>query len=98
MRTPKICSIALFLLAFVFVSRAQAQSVPRYKVDASWPKELPNNWILWNSTGLVIDKNDHIWVLNRPRQVSPADAAAAQKPPIGECCIPAPSIVEFDTQ
>src|SRR5216684_7989792 len=91
----------LIVLAFhvlAAVPQAQAQAVPRYKVDPSWPKELPNNWILWNSTGLVIDKNDHIWVLNRPRQVAPADAAAAQKPPIGECCIPAPSLVEFDTQ
>ena len=98
MRTAKNCLIGLCLLGLVTVLPAQAQTVPHYKVDSSWPKELPNNWILWNSTGLVIDKNDHIWILNRPRQVSPADAGAAQKPPIGECCIPAPSLVEFDTQ
>ena len=70
--------------------------VLRYQVDASWPKELPNNWILWNSTGLHVDADDHIWIINRPRQVSMADAGAAQTPPISECCIPAPSVVEFD--
>jgi hypothetical protein len=63
-----------------------AQSVPHYKVDGLWPKTLPNNWLLTNTTGLVVDKNDHIWVLNRPRMTSADDAAAAQTPPIGECC------------
>ncbi len=73
-------------------------TVPRYQVDASWPKDLPNNWILWNGTGLHVDEDDHIWVINRPRQVSMADAGAAQTPPISECCIPAPSVVEFDSE
>ena len=86
----------LCFLALGAVIQAAAQEIPRYKVDASWPKELPNNWILWNSTGLVVDQNDHIWVINRPRQVSMADAGAAQTPPISECCIPAPSLVQFD--
>ncbi len=72
--------------------------VPRYEVDASWPRELPNNWILWNGTGLHVDADDHIWVLHRPRQVSMADAGAYQTPPISECCIPAPSVVEFDSE
>jgi hypothetical protein len=57
--------LGISLLGLAGVPQARAQGVPHYKVDASWPKELPNNWILWNSTGLVIDKNDHIWVLNR---------------------------------
>ena len=78
-----------------------AAGVPRYKVDAGWPKNLPNNWMLANSTGLVVDKNDHIWVLNRPRQLSLDDAGAAVPPPLGPygvCCYPAPTLLEFDTQ
>jgi hypothetical protein len=74
----------------------RAQSVPHYKVDGLWPKTLPNNWLLTNTTGLVVDKNDHVWVLNRPRMTSADDAAAAQTPPVGECCVPAPSLVLFD--
>src|ERR1700674_3656191 len=66
----------------------QAQAVPRYKVDVTWPKILPNNWMLANSTGLVVDKNDHIWVLNRPPPLGP----------YGVCCFPAPTLLEFDTQ
>jgi len=90
--------LGICLFSVAVIPQARAQAVPRYRVDAAWPKELPNNWILWNSTGLVIDKDDHIWVLNRPRQVTPADAGAAQNPPISQCCIPAPALVEFDSQ
>ncbi len=69
MTIPKTCKtkerafalvIVLGFLALAAVPQAQGQAAPRYKVDASWPKELPNNWIMWNSTGLVVDKDDHI--------------------------------------
>jgi hypothetical protein len=91
----------LIVLAFLVVAavpEVQAQAVPRYKVDPTWPKELPNNWIIWNSTGLVVDKNDHIWVQHHPRQVSAADGGAAFNPPTAVCCIPAPTYIEFDAQ
>jgi hypothetical protein len=96
----KAFSIALILgfAVLAAVSGLQAQTVPRYKVDPTWPKELPNNWIMWNSTGLVVDKNDHIWVQHHPRQVSAADGGAAFNPPTSLCCVPAPTYVEFDTQ
>src|SRR6266849_4307810 len=90
--------IVLGFLVVGAVPQAHAQAVPRYKVDPSWPKELPNNWILWNSTGLFVDKDDHIWVQHHPRQVSAADAGAAFNPPTSLCCIPAPTYVQFDAQ
>jgi len=31
---------------FVFLNAAHAQSVPHFQVDPSWPKPLPNRWIL----------------------------------------------------
>src|SRR5438477_12891112 len=69
-----------------------------YKVDVSWPKALPNKWMLANATGLAIDKDDHLWVLNRPRQLALDDAGSAVPPPqgpYGDCCFPAPSLVQF---
>ena len=89
-------ALAIFVLAAA--SLAHAQAVPRYKVDPSWPKPLPNNWIIWNSTGLVVDKDDHIWIQHHPRQLSANDAAAAFNPPTGECCIPAPTYIQFDRE
>jgi hypothetical protein len=88
------------LIVLAVDAQAQSQNLPadlpRYEVDPTWPKELPNNWILSNSTGLFVDENDHIWVLHRPRQVPMGNAGAAQRPPISECCIPAPSVLQFD--
>ena len=96
------CFLVVSACAMAPVEETAAETaepdVLSYQVDASWPKELPNNWILWNSTGLHVDADDHIWIINRPRQVSMADAGAAQTPPISECCIPAPSVVEFDSE
>jgi hypothetical protein len=36
--------------------------IPRYAVDASWPKPLPNNWLIGQVGGLAVDKHDHIWI------------------------------------
>lgn len=73
-----------------------AQSPPEYKVDASWPKELPNNWIFGRVAGVAIDAQDHVWVLSSPNWVLSDNAAATQTPPASECCRPAPAIIEFD--
>jgi DNA-binding beta-propeller fold protein YncE len=78
-------------------AKAQAQGLPNYKVDPNWPKQLPNNWIIGQIGGLTVDKDDHIWVFHRPRSLTVDEAGAAQTPPITKCCIPAPSVLEFDT-
>lgn len=72
-----------------------AQDVPRYKVDPFWPKELPNNWIFGQVTGITVDSDNHVWVLSDPSSVPKDDAAAAQIPPWSQCCIPAPAVTEF---
>ncbi|SVB43855.1 uncharacterized protein METZ01_LOCUS196709, partial [marine metagenome] len=99
------------LLAFVFaagcvsedltpatdISQAESSSgVPEYQVDPFWPKPLPNNWILGQVGGIAVDDDDHIWIVQRPRTVDAVEGAAAQNPPRAECCVPAPSIIEFD--
>jgi hypothetical protein len=76
---------------------ADAPGVPVYKVDAAWPKQLPNNWIVGQIGGMAVDKDDHIWVLHRPRSLTVDEVAAAQTPPTAECCIAAPSVLEFDS-
>jgi DNA-binding beta-propeller fold protein YncE len=43
-----------------------------------------------------VDANDHIWIVHRPETVNAVEAAAAQNPPTGACCNPAPPILEFD--
>ena len=49
---------------------AYGQDLPNYKVDPFWPKNpLPNKWIIQGVPTMVTDKDDHIWVLNRPRDI-----------------------------
>jgi DNA-binding beta-propeller fold protein YncE len=71
---------------------------PKYKVDPSWPKQLPNNWLIGQVGGLAVDNHDHIWVLQRPRTLTVDEAGLVQTPPRSDCCAPAPSVIEFDTQ
>lgn len=72
-----------------------AQRVPNYRVDPFWPQELPNAWTLGQIRGVAVDSENHVWVLNEG--VADDDVGAAKTPPASECCVPAPSVVEFDT-
>ena len=39
--------------------------VPRFEVDASWPK-LPPQWVFGQVSSVSIDERGHAWVLQRP--------------------------------
>jgi hypothetical protein len=87
----------LGLVVLLAISTAAlAQPAPNYKVDASWPKPLPKNWVIGQVGGMAVDKDDHIWVFQRPRSLTVDEASAVQSPPTAECCAPAPSVLEFD--
>jgi DNA-binding beta-propeller fold protein YncE len=89
-------SIGICLLALDACSAARAQSTPVYKVDAAWPKQLPNNWIMGQVGGMAVDKNDHIWVLQRPSSNVKDDLGLDEKASL--CCTSAPPVLEFDGQ
>ena len=71
---------------------------PTYGVDASWPKDLPNNWLLGQVGGIAVDSRDHIWIAHRPGSLDDAEYGATADPPFAECCEPAPPIIEFDQE
>jgi hypothetical protein len=71
---------------------------PAYKYDPSWPKPLPGPWALGGITGIFVDQNDHIWVLNRPGDLDDTNNYLTLNPPAAECCIAAPAVLEFDTE
>lgn len=87
------------ILAFMgaFILPAAAQNVPRFQVDPFWPKPLPNNWLLGQIGGINVDAQDHVWVLQRPRSLTDDEKGATLKPPRNNCCIPAPPVLEFDS-
>jgi hypothetical protein len=80
---------------------AQQQTVqaPTFEVDPFWPKPLPNHWVLGNVIGVGVDAKDHVFIVHRndtfDRQ---AEIGAANDPPLSECCVPAPPVLEFDPE
>ena len=75
---------------------AQAQTAPTFHMDPSWPKPLPNNWKMGGITGLAVDSNDNVWVLNRPNALADMDLLAELTPPISQCCVRPPSMIHID--
>jgi hypothetical protein len=72
-------------------------SAPTFARDASWPKPLPNNWMLGVVWGIATDARDHVWIIQDPVGDWPQEdqtkqlLAAARKQP-------APPVIEFDQQ
>jgi len=62
-------------------------AVPHYEVDASWPKPLPDRWVLGGLGGVCVDGQDHVVILNR-QDILEGELNAGRM---------APSIIEFNT-
>jgi hypothetical protein len=60
---------------------------PHYEVDASWPKPLPDRWVLGGLGGVCVDAQDHVVILNR-QDILEGELDAGRM---------APSIIEFDS-
>jgi DNA-binding beta-propeller fold protein YncE len=75
---------------------ALAGDVPTFAVDASWPKPLPNNWIIGQVGGITADAKGHIWVFHRPKSLTDDEKGASLTPPRSKCCVSAPPVLEFD--
>lgn len=71
-------------------------SIPKYSVDSTWPKALPNQWILGQVSGIATDADDHVWMLQRPGSLTDDERGATLVPAQSKCCAPAPPVLEFD--
>jgi DNA-binding beta-propeller fold protein YncE len=47
---------------------------------------------------VFVDAKDHVWVISRPRTLTPDQIGLSLTPPTSECCIPAPPVIEFDQE
>ncbi len=75
-----------------------AVEAPMFEVDPLWPKPLPNHWVLGSAVGVGVDSRDHVFIVHRGNGNERTELGAAQDPPTGECCLPAPPILEFDPE
>src|SRR5213593_354408 len=82
---------AMLMLAIatvsIVVTAVHAQTAaPRYEADVSWPKPLPDRWVLGGLGGVCVDAQDHVFILNR-QDVIEGDLNGGKL---------APPIIEFD--
>jgi hypothetical protein len=93
--------VALVLLVHLAViGRARAET-PEYRYDPTWPKlPLPNAWTFEGITGLYVDRDDVVWVLQRPRDFDrdASENCAALTPPSARCCVKPPAVLAFDVE
>jgi hypothetical protein len=96
------------LASFSQPVRSAEATAPRFTFDGTWPKlPLPNKWTFQGITGLAVDSNDVVWVLNRPgdfdidpifRRPEVTENYAALNPPTAMCCLKPEGILAFDQQ
>src|SRR5450631_1760868 len=74
---------------------AQPPAAPKFRFDPDWPKPLPNQWKMGGVTGLAVDKDDNVWVYDRPNDLTDIEVEAELNPPIADCCTHPPSMIHI---
>src|ERR1700730_4465185 len=91
-------AIGLWLLALCVSLGAQTLTAPKYKFDPDWPKPLPNKWKMGGVTGLAVDKDDNVWVYDRPKDLTSIEIEAELDPPLADCCGHPPAMIHIAGQ
>jgi hypothetical protein len=90
-------SLTIFLgIAIAGGLGAQGLTAPKFKYDPDWPKPLPNKWKMGGVTGLAVDKDDNVWVLDRPNDLTDIELEAELNPPLADCCVRPPAMIHID--
>lgn len=102
MRTARVAAVATVsalialqtaVLVIGRVAHAQKDTgAPTFQVDPFWPK-TPKQWILGQVSGLDVDAQDHVWIIQRPWSINSDEK---KENPEAECCTGAPPVMEFD--
>ena len=77
-----------------------AGGVPQSEWDPTFP-QVPPGQMLGAVIGVHVDRTDHVWIVHRSLGTGTGSLTAFQRaaefdPPRGECCVPAPPVIEFD--
>ena len=97
----------LVALGAVLVACAQTPSsttarTPGFRVDAAWPKPLPEEngvqLVVGQVAGIAVDdRNGHVWIIHRPSTLLPDEWNAKEGRPVTHrCCKSLPPVAEFD--
>src|SRR3954464_7698403 len=101
-RLTHLCAALVLGVTALTVSESrvsgQTTGAPTFKVDPSWPLDMPNHWIMGAVTGVFVDARQHVWVTHLPETLTEEELYEQQTPPMGTCCKAAPPVLEFDQQ
>ena len=84
---PAAALAMLFMILCTHALAAQGNP-PKYEVDPSWPRPLPNKWVTGAVTGVCTDAQDHVFIVNRGNLTENELDSGRQAPPV----------IEFDPQ
>jgi DNA-binding beta-propeller fold protein YncE len=92
-RTVRAALAGIVALAFVSgpfhgAARAADSDVPLFVVDPYWPKPLPNRWVTGSVGGVCVDRQDHVFGVNRSDLTAMEQTVGKQ---------PAPVVIEYDS-
>lgn len=74
-------------LAVCYPAQVQSEDqkgTPKFEVDPTWPKPLPNRWINGQVSGVCADRQDHIFIVNRNDITDEEKENGVQSPPVIE--------------
>ena len=87
-------TVGLGGMALYVAVGAQGQAAPRYKYDPDWPRPMPNKWKIGGVTGLAVDKDDNVWVYDRPNDLTNLELETELG--VSDCCVRPPSMIHID--
>jgi hypothetical protein len=83
MRSGSICAVltasAFGSMLLVADVSAQTRSLPRFEVEAGWPK-VPPQFRVGDVSSFAVNAQDEVFLLHRPRTLKPEQAAMAAPP------------------
>ena len=57
--------LSLLVLFGAFGQVLAQGGAPKFEVDPTWPKPLPENWVTGQVSGVCADNRDHVFIVNR---------------------------------
>jgi DNA-binding beta-propeller fold protein YncE len=80
--TEAALALALGLLSLLPLA---AQVSPlKFEVDPSWPKPMPDRWVTGSVSGVCVDAQDHVFIVNRGGLTENELDSGRQAPPVIE--------------
>jgi DNA-binding beta-propeller fold protein YncE len=83
----RTAALPCLVLGVVFAAVCGAQApgnTPKYEVDPAWPRPLPGNWVIGQVSGVCVDRQDHVFIVNRNDMTDKEAEISHQAPPFIE--------------